>query len=238
MHRFHSLFLSIILLLLATTPISAMDFHVSDFDPAPDNEAEAMEAANYSVEAIRELLDELMYKHTDSTGLEILSITPFPMELVGLMTQANIFDSRARTDEEIAPHLDVANFNKPGPNFFHFVIDCDAALANRNVSMWYVPDVGGTEGVMIPIYPLGETSISPSGTAIREFIVVADTMEEIQAFLFAASVKLIIEDGDQSIEPLIFDVGYWRSFGLFDLRTEQSENVELESEGEEVTEEN
>jgi len=214
-----SITLTILIFLTSATTAFAMDFTVQDFDPAPDDDAVSLDFGGQTRDAVMDLMIELTVVKSDSAGNEILRVMPLPMELVGLMTQADIFETLARSEEEIAPLVENANANKPGPNYFGFIIDGDAEWVNRVVSVWYIPETGGIEGILIPVYLIKPGEPDSDGRAVSEWILVAETADELHAFLNASSVKLIIEDEDPSINPIILDIGFWRMYGLFDLRT-------------------
>jgi len=218
-----SILLAIFIFLSAATSLYAMDFTVSDFDPAPDDDAVSLDFGGQTRDAVMDLMIELTAIKSDSAGNEILRVMPLPMELVALMTQADIFETLARSEEEIAPLVENANANKPGPNYFGFIIDGEAEWVNRIVSVWYIPEAGSSEGILIPVYLIKPGEADSDGRAVSEWILVAETADELSAFLNASSVKLIIEDEDQSIDPIILDIGFWRAYGLFDLRTNEND---------------
>jgi len=207
-------------LLIFTNPLYAIDFMVGDFDAAPDDDTFSLEISDEYADAIACLMDEITIIKTDDDGNEILRVMPLPMELIALITQAGIFESLARSEEEIAVHVERANFNKPGPNYFDFIIDGAPEWVGRDVSVWYIPEAGGTEGIMVPVYRVMVDEVDIYGNQVGEWMLVAESPEELQAFLAAAEVKLLIEDEDESIEPMVIDIGFWRMYGLFDLRTE------------------
>jgi hypothetical protein len=59
--------------------------------------------------------------------------------------------------------------------------------------------------------------------AISEWAVVLDTPEDLNAFLASEAVAILVGFRDQDVAPIILHCGFWRQYGLFDLREELPE---------------
>jgi len=219
--------LIIFLSLAMIAPVQARDFTVDDFDPPgpygpiDPEDPESMDIIDVYSMAIDDLLLELTIYAVDDEENDLFQAVPFPMELVALMTQAEIHFGNITDPVEIQALVENANANKPASNSFAFILDGDADWVAREVTMFYFPDAEESDGVEVPCYPISIGTPDENGNAISEWAVVIDSPDEISNFLAAESVALIIGLNDPDIEPLVLYCGFWRSWGLFDLRTDE-----------------
>jgi len=207
----------IILLFLLVSPAYALDFTTDDFDPAEGDNAEIVEMYQ---RAVAELIGELTITGTDVDGTEVFRLLPFPMELIGLITQTEIHTSNITDPVELADVIESANLNKPAPNSFAFTMDGNPEWVGHSVSMYYFTDLEDSDGVEVPVYEVNEARMIADGIMARDFAVVIDSGDELRNFLMAPAVVILVGWGDPDFEPLLLDCSSWRKYAIFDLRDE------------------
>ncbi len=215
-------------------PAHARDFTVDDFDPVqpaqpddPDN-PDAPTMAEIYGQAVLDLMNELIIVASDDDGNKLFQVYPFPMELVALLTQTSIFTGEITDPDELAALVDQANAYKPAMNSFTISLEGSAEWVGRNVSIYYISEEDGSTGTMIPVYQIAASDPSEEGAMFSEWALLAETMDELAAFLAAPRVLMVIGDDDESGE-IILECGFWRQWALFDFRTDE-ENDELDPE--------
>jgi len=212
--------LSILIILLAALPSLAVDFSADDFDP-PD--ASMLEA--YTV-AVDELMDELRVVAIDDDENQLFTVVPFPMELVAIMAQYEIHQLDSDDSDAIDEIIARANNNKPSANSFAILLDGDPEWVSGDVELFYTtPDE--LEYAQVPMVPLGQGD-GEEGNAIAEWLVYFEDLDSLIAFVESPDVVLRVFNTDDSGENLQLDCGFWRQWGLFDLRSEEVEEEEVE----------
>jgi hypothetical protein len=214
--------LSILMILLAAIPSLALDFTADDFDP-PD---ESMRDA-YTV-AVNDLMDEMRIVATDDAENQLFIVTPFPMELVAVMAQSEIHQLDSDDPDAIDEIIERANHNKPSANSFAILLDGNTDWVTGNVEMFYtIPDE--LEYAQVPTVPLGQGE-GEDGSTLAEWLVYFEDIDSLMTFLESPDVVLRVFKADDSGDNMRLDCGFWRQWGLFDLRSEE----EVEEEPEEA----
>lgn len=204
------LFAIITTLILLTTPSYGREFTRDDFDPPDPDQVE-----DYRF-AVVDLMEELTLIAVDDDGNTLFSVTPFPVELVALMTQLDIHQYNITDPDELDELIAGKNYIKPAPNSFPFVLDGDPGWVNSEVFMFYYPE-DGSDPVQLYLHQV--ESDSPGDLPeLTIWALLIEDLEELEAFLAAPDVILAIWNEDADPEPIILDCGYWRLWGLFDLR--------------------
>jgi hypothetical protein len=223
--------LIIFLSLAILCPAQARDFTVDDFDPPgpygplDPEDPDGMDIIDVYSMALDDLLWELTIYGYDSEANELFQVVPFPMELVALMTQAEIHFGNITDPSELAGLVDTANENKPAANSFAMILDGNVGWVGSDVTMFYFPNAEESDGIEVPCYRISLSNPDPDGNAISEWAVVVDSVDELTNLLAAESVALIVGLHDPEIEPLVLYCGFWRSWGLFDLRDDEESEV-------------
>ncbi len=221
--------LIIFLSLAILCPAQARDFTIDDFDPPgpygplDPEDPDGMDIIDVYSMAIDDLLRELTITGYDSEVNELFQAVPFPMELVALMAQAEIHFGNITDPGELRELVDTANGNKPAANSFAFILDGDVDWVGSDVTMFYFPSAEESDGIEVPCYQISVSDPDPDGIAISEWAVAIDSVDELTNFLAAESVALIVGLNDPEVEPVILYCGFWRSWGLFDLRDDEDE---------------
>jgi len=223
MYRF-SLLMAVILVFALAGPLRARDFTVDDFDPADPAQAETYR------QAVEDFLTEVTIVATDNAGNELFRVVPFPLELIALMTQLAIHDGNVTDPGELRGIVDNANLNKPAANSFAFIISGDPEWADREVSMYYLPADGGTERVNVDLVRIVPGEAYGEGEMISEWAMFVNDVDQLTAFLASPAVALVVgaDDPDEAIE---LDCGFWRQWGLFDVRREGDVSADQQSSG-------
>ncbi len=214
-------------MLFSATIVAARVFTVDDFDPADPGNTLMSEAYQ---QGVADLVKELTVTATGDDGTALFTIVPFPMELVALRTQARIQVEGITDPDELSELVAEANAYKPAPNSFMFILEGDGAWVSRDVTVYYVPDETTSIGMPLTVYPISIGEPGDDGTMLSEWAIVIKDENELKAFRDAPRVVIIVGDADETIEPLTLDCGFWRQWGLFDLRTENAETPPLASE--------
>lgn len=202
----------IIALFLLVNPAISREFAASDFDPADPDLAEEYRAA------VIDLIKEMTIVGEDNNGNELFTAVPFPLELVALMTQLEIHESNITDPDELDDLLDEQDYIKPASNSFAFVLDGDPEWVMGQVFMGYT---SGSSPFPVELEVLPISSDYPDETsAVTTWAVVIEDGEQLEEFLDAGEVSLAIWNGNEGQDPIILDCGYWRFWGLFDLREE------------------
>ena len=202
----------LIIAILAFAPQAyAIDFTIQDFDP-PD----ATQVDSYT-EAVNALVDELTVTAADSSGTELFTALPMTMELIALETQIRIHESAGQESPTVDEIIAQANNDKPVANSFAFVVDGDPVWVRRNVTM-YISMEDGTAPVEMPVVPIGDIQVTEGGYMTRSWAFMAENDAQLDAFLKAPVVVLAVGEGDESVQPIYVDCGFWRRYALFDLR--------------------
>lgn len=202
-------------ILLFSLPLHALDFTAADFDPKDPSMIDVYRLA------VSDLMDELSVEAIDDEGSELFSVVPFPMELVALMAQMEIHSLESDDPAEIDSVIERANNNKPGANSFAFLLDGDPEWVSGNVRMVYVPPDGAeSDRVEMEVVPIGEGEES-DGNMVAEWMVVVEDPDLLMDFLASPQVILVIEKAGGETKEL--DCGFWRQWGLFDLRMEEEQ---------------
>jgi len=206
-------------MLFSATVVAARDFTVDDFGPADPGNTFMSEAYQ---QGVADLVKELTVTATADDGTALFIIVPFPMELVALRTQARIQIEGITDPDELSELVAEANAYKPAPNSFMFILEGDAAWVSRDVTMYYVPDETTSIGIPVRAYPISIGEASDEGAMLSRWAIVIEDENELKAFRDAPRVVIIVGDADETVEPLTLECGFWRQWGLFDLRTEDS----------------
>jgi hypothetical protein len=212
---------SIITLLILSVPLLARDFTRDDFDPADPAKVEEYR------DAVVELMKEMTIYGEDSAGNELFTAVPFPLELVALMTQLEIHESNITDPDELDLLLTKQNYIKPASNSFAFVLDGDPAWVTGDVRITYV-SANSPDPVELPVVNV-ETENPDEMSAVTIWAVVIEDSEQMNEFMDASEVYLVVGNVDQAVEPLVLDCGFWRLWGLFDLREEISGPISSET---------
>jgi len=213
------LLLTIAILILVAGQAPARNFTARDFDPA-DTENEVT-AERYR-EAVFELMDELKVPAIDEYGVVQFSVMPFPMELVALITQWQIHEWGITDPMELSDLIEAANYNKPTVNSFPFVLDGETEWVTKIVAMYYIRDIDFPHPERVPVVWNSEVEGNVEGTTVSEWIVMIEDTDMLEEFLEADSVYLVVGETDGSEEYIELDCGFWRSWGLFDLRQDEA----------------
>jgi hypothetical protein len=213
MRKYFSI-LPIFIILLFTVPAIARDFTLDDFDyPDP------VQVDIYS-QAIDTLLEELTIYGTDSDGNDVFSAVPMTMELVTLQTQLRIHESGADPGTSFTDILIQANNDKPSANAFAFILDGDPLWVRRSVTLYIYPSDDLAEPIMMPVVMIADPEIVEGGDMIQGWAFMAEDEDQLHDFLTAKEVKIVVGEGEEGIEPISLDCGFWRRYGLFDIGDE------------------
>lgn len=204
------LFAIITTLILLTTPSYGREFTRGDFDPPDPDQVE-----DYRF-AVIDLIEELTLIAVDDDGNTLFSVTPFPVELVALMTQLDIHQYNVTDPSELDELIARKNYIKPAPNTFAFVLDGDPGWVNSEVYMFYYPE-DGSDPVQLYLHQVESDSPGDLPELTTWALLIQD-LEELEAFLAAPDVILAIWNEEADPDPKILDCGYWRLWSLFDLR--------------------
>ena len=198
--------------LLIAIPGFARDFSPDDFDPADPSLAES-----YG-EAVVELIEEMTIAGEDENGDPLFKAIPFPLELVALMTQLEIHESNITDPVEIDMLLADQNNMKPAMNSFAFVLDGYPSWVEGSVYMAYTSD-DHPDGVYLDVFNAGIDPVDDT-TATATWAVAMEDVQQMQDFMDADNIYIIVQNTDASLEPIFLDCGFWRLWGLFDIRDE------------------
>ena len=196
-------------------PAQARDFTTADFDPADQSQAETYGLAAES------LLNDLVVVANDPSGNELFSAVPLTMELVALMTQAEIHASGSSDPAVLDEIIARANKNKPRANSFAFIVDGDPAWVRRNVTMYYDTAGDNPQRVAMPVVPVEDIQITEGGGSLSGWAAMAEDPQQLQDFLLATKVVIVVGEGDDSVTPIELDCSFWRRYALFDLRADE-----------------
>lgn len=190
-------------------PASARNFTLDDFDPADPARAETYQSA------IGELLDELAVIATDDEGNELFRVVPYPLELVVLTAQATIHEGNVTDSHELEVVVAQANSDKPTSNSFAFVLDGDPRWVRQEVKIRYFPEEQGPASSGVPAVRVSR-EIADDGAMVAVWVVMARDADELEAFLAAPRVELVVRD-EETDDGIVLDCGFWRQWMLFDL---------------------
>jgi hypothetical protein len=205
---------AILLFLILAPGAYARDFTAADFDPADPSQAEVYYLASES------LMMDLTIVAKDAQGNELFTVTPMPLELVALMSQTMIHQQNATSASALAEIVDRANSDKPTSNSFAFILDGASAWTGRAVAMYYYPDGAEGQRLEIPVVKVKEGGDEGDPVLMTGWAVMAESLEQIEAYLAAPKVVLVVGDSpDRSVE---LDCGFWRQYSVFDLREDES----------------
>ncbi len=206
-----------VLVLLMSTSVAARPFTIDDFDSADSDQALGYQ------QAAANLMAELTITVADDEGNVLLAVMPFPVELVALITQAEIHTAGYTQPEDLYALIEDANFYKPLANSFAFSVEGIPKYVNRSVSMYYYPYEEATDGIEVEIIPVTEGQVLDDGVMVAEWAMVAADPETLMRFLAAPKVVIIIGEELEPEEQIVLDCGFWRQWGLFDLREMEEE---------------
>jgi hypothetical protein len=206
---------NILSLLLISLPGIGRDFAPGDFAPADPSQVDTYR------EAVVDLVEEMSIVGKDEIGNELFTAVPFPLELVAMMTQLQIHESNITDPVELDILLADQNSLKPAPNSFAFVLDGDPAWVTGYVRMAYTTDPS-TEPVYLDLFNV-DTETPDETSAISTWAVAIASVEQLDAFMNAEKVSIFVSNVDVGLEPIELNCGFWRLWGLFDMRAEPGE---------------
>jgi hypothetical protein len=210
------LFFSIIItLLLIAIPGIGRDFAPQDFDPADPSQVDSYR------QAVVDLIGEMTIVGKDTYGNKLFTVIPFPLELVAMMTQLQIHEQNI-TDPVLLDNL-LADQNslKPASNSFAFVMDGDPAWVTGDVQMAYTTDPT-QEPVYLDVFKV-DTETPDESSSVTTWAVTIVNVEQLDAFINAEKISIFVSDSTTGSGPMELNCGFWRLWGLFDLRAEPGE---------------
>ncbi|MCX6646690.1 MAG: hypothetical protein NTY09_10075 [bacterium] len=205
----------VMIILLISLPGIGRDFAPGDFDPADPSQVDTYR------QAVVDLVEEMTIVGKDETGNELFSAVPFPLELVAMMTQLQIHESNITDPVEIDMLLADQNSLKPAPNSFAFVLDGDPAMVTGDVRMAYTTDAS-QEPVYLDLFNV-DTETPDESSAVTTWAVAIADVEQLDEFMNAEKVSIFVSNADEGRAPIELNCGFWRLWGLFDMRVEPGE---------------
>ncbi|HEX9745262.1 MAG TPA: hypothetical protein VGB30_07530 [bacterium] len=206
--------------LFLAMPVWATDLTSVEFESADPRLADG-----YNV-AVDQLMDELMVVGKGVDGSELFRIIPYPLELVALQLQAEIH-SRNVTDEiEIETMVSQANMDKPGSNWFAFLVDGESEWVNSDIAMYYIWREGGDPE------PVDITAVhnfdNGDGTGYALYVLYVEDRGKMIDFMTAYSMGITLTreipataETQAGVEKIDLDCSHWREFTIFDIDYEE-----------------